>query len=65
MIKVSVFLKIEHENKDDEMKIYLPGFKKVRRISSKKKTDSFMGSDLSYEDMSNRNINEKYLYIIT
>ena len=52
------FLKIEHNNKDDEMRIYLPAFKKVRRISSKKKSDSFMGSDLSYEDMSNRNINE-------
>ena len=52
------FLKIEHKNKDDEMRIYLPAFKKIRRISSKKKSDSFMGSDLSYEDMSNRNINE-------
>ena len=40
------------------MRIYLPAFKKIRRISSKKKTDSFMGSDLSYEDMSNRNIND-------
>ena len=52
------FLKIEHDNKDDEMRIYLPAFKKVRRISSKKKSDSFMGSDLSYEDMSNRNIED-------
>tara|TARA_B100000700_G_scaffold310982_1_gene392204 strand:+ start:206 stop:973 length:768 start_codon:yes stop_codon:yes gene_type:complete len=52
------FLKIEHDDKDDEMRIYLPAFKKVRRISSKKKSDSFMGSDLSYEDMSNRNIEE-------
>ena len=52
------FLKIEHNDKDDEMRIYLPAFKKVRRISSKKKSDSFMGSDLSYEDMSNRNIED-------
>lgn len=52
------FLKIEHDKKDDEMRIYLPAFKKVRRISSKKKSDSFMGSDLSYEDLSNRNIND-------
>ena len=55
------FLKIEHENKDDEMRMWLPAFNKVRRISSKKKGDSFMGSDLSYEDMSNRNIDE-YTY---
>ena len=52
------FLKIEHENKDDEMRMWLPAFKKVRRISSKKKGDSFMGSDLSFEDLSNRGIND-------
>ena len=52
------FLKIEHENKDDEMRMWLPAFKKVRRISSKKKSDSFMGSDLSFEDLSNRRLND-------
>ena len=41
------FLKIEHDNKHDEMRMWLPAFTKVRRISSKKKGDSFMGSDLS------------------
>ena len=51
------FLKIEHENRDDEMRMWLPAFKKVRRISSKKKSDSFMGSDLSFEDLSNRQLN--------
>ena len=52
------FLKIEHENRDNEMRMWLPAFKKVRRISSKKKGDSFMGSDLSYEDLSNRELND-------
>ena len=51
------FLKIEHEDRDDEMRMWLPAFKKVRRISSKKKSDSFMGSDLSFEDLSNRRLN--------
>ena len=51
------FLKIEHDNRDDEMRMWLPAFKKVRRISSKKKSDSFMGSDLSFEDLSNRRLN--------
>ena len=51
------FLKIEHENRDDEMRMWLPAFKKVRRISSNKKSDSFMGSDLSFEDLSNRRLN--------
>lgn len=48
------YLKIEHENQDDEIRLWLPAFKKIRRISSKKKADSFMGSDLSYEDMTSR-----------
>ena len=48
------FLKIEHGTKDDEMHIWLPAFKKIKRISSKKRSDSFMGSDISYEDMSTR-----------
>ena len=57
------FLKIEHENKDNEMKLWLPDFKKIRRISPRKQSDSFMGSDMSYEDMTNRDIN-KYNYLI-
>jgi len=52
------FFKIEHDDKDDEMRMWLPAFKKVRRISSKKKGDAFMGSDLSYEDLSSRNLDE-------
>ena len=52
------FLKIEHSDKDDEMRMWLPAFKKIRRISSKKKGDSFMGSDLSYEDLSNRDLDK-------
>ena len=52
------FLKIEHDDKADEMRMWLPAFKKVRRISSSKKGDSFMGSDLSYEDMTSRALDE-------
>jgi len=57
------FLKIEHKNGDDEMRLWLPAFKKVRRISSSKTSDSFMGSDMSYEDMTNRELDE-YTYKI-
>ena len=52
------FLKLEHDDKKDEMRMWLPAFKKVRRISAKKRGDSFMGSDLSYEDLSSRDLNE-------
>ena len=55
------FLKIEHDGKDDEMRLWLPAFNKVRRISSKQKADSFMGSDMSYEDMTSRELDE-YAY---
>ena len=41
--------------------MWLPDFKKIRRISSKRRGDSFMASDLSYEDLASREI-EKYLY---
>ena len=52
------FLKIEHDDRDDEMRMWLPAFKKIRRISAKKRSDSFMGSDMSYEDMSSRQLDE-------
>ena len=52
------FLKIEYDEKDEFMNMWLPGFERFRRISSQKKTDSFMGSDLSFEDLTNRDINE-------
>lgn len=51
-------LKIEHKNKLDEMHIWLPAFKRVRRIAPSKRSNSFMGSDLSYEDLSSRKIDE-------
>jgi len=57
------FLKIEHDGEDDEMRLWLPAFNKVRRISSKQKADSFMGSDMSYEDMTSRELDE-YTYTL-
>lgn len=57
------FLKIEHDDKDDEMRLWLPAFNKTRRISSDNKSDSFMGSDISYEDLSTRELDE-YTYKI-
>jgi hypothetical protein len=57
------FLKIEKDGEDDFMNMWLPAFNKFRRISSQKKSDSFMGSDLSFEDMTNRELDE-YTYKI-
>ena len=52
------FLKIETKGQPDYMTMWLPGFNKHRRIQSQNKSDSFMGSDLSYEDMTNRDTDE-------
>lgn len=53
--------KIEKGNGKDEMKMYLPAFNKVRKISSKKKSESFMNSDLTFEDLYNRDLDD-YTY---
>ena len=46
-------------NKDDDKWLYLPAMKKTRRISgSSSKTDYFMGTDFTYNDMGSRNIDE-------
>ena len=58
------YMKIEHTGKDDEIRLWLPAFKKIRRISSRKKSDAFMGSDLSYEDMTSRVIEDYTFKII-
>jgi len=44
-------LLIEHTGKDDDMWIYLPAMKKVRRLVSNNKKDSFVGTDFSYGDV--------------
>lgn len=41
-------------NKDDDQWIYLPALKKIKRISSEDKSDYFMGSDFTYDDLGNR-----------
>lgn len=42
------------EGKSDDQWIYLPALKRVKRISSDGKGDSFMGSDFSYSDLGDR-----------
>jgi outer membrane lipoprotein-sorting protein len=44
-------LLIEHSGGDDDIWIYLPAMKKVRRLVANNKKDSFVGSDFSYGDV--------------
>lgn len=44
--------------KSDDQWIYLPALKRVKRISSEGRGDSFMGSDFTYDDMGDRHPSE-------
>ncbi|MFA6506194.1 MAG: outer membrane lipoprotein-sorting protein [Treponemataceae bacterium] len=46
------------EGKNDDQWIYLPALKRVKRISSEGRGDSFMGSDFTYDDLGARHPSE-------
>ncbi len=60
-IKGTSLLTFEHRVGDDDQWLYLPALKRVKRISSRNKSGSFMGSEFSYEDISSFEV-EKYTY---
>ena len=55
-IRNTSFLVWEHPDADDERFLYLPALGRVRRIAGQEKDQSFVGSDLSYEDIGGRDI---------
>lgn len=57
-VKGTKTLLIEHSGKDDDMWIYLPALKKVRRLVSSNKKDSFVGTDFSYGDVIGHRVEE-------
>ena len=54
------FLSWEYDqpNREDDKWLYMPAMKKVRRISGSSKNEYFMGSDFTYDDMGDRNVEE-------
>jgi outer membrane lipoprotein-sorting protein len=46
---------------EDRMYLYLPAFRKVRRIASHIKNEDFMGTDFSYEDMAETEYTDDYM----
>ena len=60
-VKGTAFLNYTHKYGDDDQWLYLPALKRVKRISSRNKSGSFMGSEFSYEDITSQEI-EKYTY---
>ena len=57
-VKNTAFLTYDYDeaSKDDDQWLYLPALKKVKRIPSTDKSSSFMGSDFSYFDMTDRDL---------
>ena len=64
-VKDTGFLTYDYDeaDRDDDQWLYLPALKKTKRIASSDKSGSFMGSDFSYADMTERPL-EKYEYQI-
>lgn len=46
------------ENKTDDLWLYLPALRMVRRISAQDQNDAFLGSDLTFGDMGQRRLDE-------
>lgn len=59
-VKNTSFLTWDYDDydKDDDQWLYLPALKKTKRIASSDQSDSFMGSDLNYSDMTSRNLDD-------
>ncbi len=59
-VKNSAFLNWSYKDvdRDDDQWLYLPQLRKIRRISASDKGKSFMGTDFTYDDMGDRQVDE-------
>lgn len=59
-VKNTAFLTYDYDDssRDDDQWLYLPALKKVKRIPTSDKSSSFMGSDFSYFDMTDRDLED-------
>jgi outer membrane lipoprotein-sorting protein len=56
-VKNTSFMNWSYDSdKPDDQWIYLPALKKIKRISSDSKSDYFMGSDFTYDDLGDRKL---------
>lgn len=52
------FLSIEKRGDDADQFIYLPAFKKIKRVVGAQRSTSFMGTDFSYSDLDGRDVDD-------
>ena len=59
-VKNTAFLTFDYKDdkKDDDQWLYLPALHKTKRIPASDKDSSFMGSDFSYSDMTEPNLDD-------
>ncbi len=59
-VRGTMFLSWEYDTPDreDDKWLYMPAMKKVRRISGSSRNEYFMGTDYTYDDMGDRNVDE-------
>lgn len=62
-IKGTALLSHPNFGADDDQWLYLPGIKRVKRISSRNKSGAFVGSEFSFEDLTDKYIDD-YSYEI-
>ena len=60
-VEGTVLLTHTHKTKPDDLWLYLPALKRVKRIAARNKSGPFMGSEFAYEDLLSQEI-EKYSY---
>jgi hypothetical protein len=63
-VKGTGILVYDHQSKADDVWVFLPALRKSRRIVSSQQSQSFMGSEFSYGDMTFPDLNNyKYKYL--
>ncbi len=62
-VKGTGILTFDYEDKDDDMWLYMPALRKVRRIVSSEKTKNFMGSEFTNSDITKPSMTD-YTYKI-
>ncbi len=63
-VKNEAILFLENAGGKNDVFLYLPNFKKVRRVESQQQSGSFMNSDLSYSDMATPHVDD-YQYTLS
>ncbi len=63
-VKNTRFLSRENKGRKNDQWIYLPALKRVRRIAASEGNKSFMGTDLTYDDMGTRDV-DKDIHTLT